>query len=31
VACNPFWATSKSAAPRTLAKDDWRQACDAVA
>jgi len=31
VACNPFWATSKSAAPRTLAKDDWREACDAVA
>ncbi len=36
VACDPFWttlkaATSSSAAPRTVAPDDWRQSCDAVA
>jgi hypothetical protein len=24
-------ATSSEAAPRTIAPDDWRQACDAVA
>ena len=31
VACDPMWRTSRTAAPRTVAPDDWRQACDAVA
>ncbi len=33
VACDLTWktATSSAAAPRTVAPDDWRQACDAVA
>ncbi len=32
VACDPAWKTATSnAAPRTVAPDDWRQSCDAVA
>jgi hypothetical protein len=31
VACDPTWTTLRTAAPRTVAPDDWRQSCDAVA
>jgi len=31
VACDLTWTTLRTAAPRTVAPDDWRQSCDAVA
>ncbi len=30
VACDPRWTTLRTAAPRAVAPDDWRQSCEAV-